>query len=254
MTGLTSVVLFDSASYLIAGVMIFLISWIPEITPKKSEIIGAFTTWSSMWREWASGIKISTKSRPIAVVFIAVIIAMLGEGIIQALLVLFVKLLGGGAMEFGWLLILRGLGGLLGGLIFGRIGTTVQPHRIFPWTLAGMGLLLLVMVNNPVLVLALILLCLIGILAIGANVTSTTMLQNSAPNDYLGRIFGLLGMTSGLMILLGQGLASAFADRLGVVVLLNIAAGLYFLSGLIPLVMLKNMPGSGNDKTEFGKI
>jgi MFS family permease len=252
--GLTSVVLFDSASYLVAGVMIFLISWKPEIISKEPETIGAFRAWSDIWRDWIDGLKIVAKSRPIATVFIAVIIAMLGEGIIQALLVLFVKLLNGGAMEFGWLLTLRGLGGLLGGLIFGRIGTTVPPYRIFPWTLVGMGLLLLVMFNNQILGLALILLCLIGILAIGANVTSTTMLQNTTPNSFLGRIFGALGMTSALMILLGQGTASILADRWGVVLLLNIGAGFYIFSGVIPFAMLRNLSTSGVGNTDIEKI
>jgi MFS family permease len=178
---------------------------------------------------------------------------MLGEGIIQALLVLLVKLLKGGAMEFGWLLTLRGLGGLLGGLIFGRIGTFVRPHHIFPWTLVGMGSLFLVMVNYPVFIFALIILCLVGIFAVGANVTSTTLLQNGVSNNYLGRIFGLLGMISALMILIGQGSASALADRWGVVVLLNIGGGLYILSGLIPLAILRNYSSLVNDKTDLLK-
>ena len=103
------------------------------------------------------------------------------------------------------------------------------------------------------IVLALILFCLIGILAIGANVTSTTIFQNSAPNSYLGRIFGALGMVSALMILLGQGSASILADRLGVVFLLNIAGGLYVVSGLIPLAMMRKLNSSDIGKTEIIK-
>ena len=247
-TGLTSVVLFDSASYLVAGVMILLISWSPDVTSKKPETTDTFRTWLGIWRDWLDGLQLVKKSRPITIIFIAVTLVMLGEGIIQALLVLFVKLLKGGAMEFGWLLTLRGLGGLLGGLIFGRIGTAVQPQRIFPWTLVGIGALLLVMFNNPVLLFAMIILCLTGILAIGASVTSTTMLQNGVSNDYLGRIFGAYGMIAALMALVGQGSASVLADRWGVVVLLNIGGGLYVLAGLIPLVMLKNLPSVGSAK------
>ena len=253
LTGLISVVLFDSASYLIAGAMIFLISWSHHITAKKRETTNTFRTILDIWRDWLDGLKLVRKNRPITTVFVAVIIAMLGEGIIQALLVLLVKLLKGGAMEFGWLLTLRGLGGLLGGLIFGRIGTFVRPHHIFPWTLVGMGSLFLVMVNYPVFIFALIILCLVGIFAVGANVTSTTLLQNGVSNNYLGRIFGLLGMISALMILIGQGSASALADRWGVVVLLNIGGGLYILSGLIPLAILRNYSSLVNDKTDLLK-
>ena len=253
LTGLTSVVIFDSVSYLVAGGMIFLIAWSPEMTSQKPESPSAFKTWAGIWRDWLDGLKLVKRSRPITTIFVAAGIAMLGEGIIQALLVLFVNLLKGGAVEFGWLLTLRGLGGLLGGLIFGNIGAAVKPHRIFPWTLVGIGALLLIMFNYPVLLLALISLCLTGILAVGASATSTTMLQNGVSNGYLGRIFGVFGMIAALMTLVGQGSASALADRWGVVVLLNIGGGLYVLSGLIPLVMLKNIPNSGITKIDIMK-
>jgi len=253
LTGLTSVVLFDSASYLIAGVMIFLIAWSPDMTVKQSESPSPFKTWSGIWKDWLDGLKLVKNNRLITTIFVAVAIAMLGEGIIQALLVLFVNLLKGGALEFGWLLTLRGLGGLLGGLIFGQIGTMMKPQRIFPWTLVGIGSLLLVMFNFPVLLLALITLCITGILAVGASATSTTMLQNSVSNGYLGRIFGVFGMIAALMTLLGHGSAGALADRWGVGVLLNIGGGLYVLSGLIPLVMWKNFTRSRVDKTELRK-
>ena len=236
-TSLTSVVLFDSASYLAAAVMIFLISWSPEGASKKPETASLLNSWLGVWCDWLDGLRLVRHRRLIAAIFAAAATAMLGEGIIQALLVLFVKLLKGGALEFGWLLTLRGLGGILGGLIFGRIAAVIQPHRVFPWTLTGMGLFLLLMFNLPVFVLALIILCLAGILAIGASVTSTTMLQNGVPDAYLGRIFGAFSMTAALMTLVGQGSASALADRFGVVGMLNLAAGLYLVSGLIPLVL-----------------
>lgn len=251
MAGLTSVVIFDSASYLVAGVMIFLIVWSPDRSSKKPESPSPFKTWSGIRRDWLDGLKLVKNSRPITTIFVAAAIAMLGEGIIQALLVLFVNLLKGGALEFGWLLTLRGLGGLLGGLIFGQIGAAVKPQRIFPWTLVGIGSLLLVMFNYPMLILALITLCLTGILAVGASVTSTTMLQNGVSNDYLGRIFGVFGMMAALMTLVGQGSAGALADRWGVGVLLNIGGGLYVLSGLIPLVMMKNFSRIGIEKTDI---
>jgi len=154
-------------------------------------------------------------------------------------------------LEFGWLLTLRGLGGLLGGLIFGQIGTKLKPQRIFPWTLVGIGLFLLLMFNYPVLPLALISLCFTGILSVGASASSTTMLQNGVSDGYLGRIFGVFGMIAALMTLLGQGSAGALANRWGVGVLLNIGGGLYVLSGFIPLVMWKNLSETGIEITDI---
>ena len=244
LTGLTSVILFDCASYLLAGMMIFLISWSPGLISKKIESPDSFKVWSDLWREWLTGLTLVKRSRTISVIFVAAAMAMLGEGIIQALLVPFVNLLEGGAMEFGLLLTLRGLGGLLGGFIFGQVGRFVPPHRAFPWTLSGIGLSLLFMFNNPVLIVALVVLCITGMMAVGASVTSTTMLQSGVPNTYLGRIFGVMGMIAASMTLIGQGSASAFADRWGVVVMLNIGGFLYVLSGLILLALLRNPSSS----------
>jgi len=162
----------------------------------------------------------------------------------------FVKVLKGGAIEFGWLLTLRGLGGMLGGLIFGHIGAVVKPQAVFPWTLLGMGVLLLVMVNCPSFILSLVLLCLAGVLAVCASVMSTTIFQNDVSNAYLGRIFGVLGMTAALMTLVGQGSASALAGHWGVIALLNVGGGLYVLSGMIPLGMLGNLSKLRSNKPE----
>jgi MFS family permease len=250
LTGLPGVVIIDSISYLVAGVMIIFISVSPVKISTKPKTVDPMKALLGIWNDWLDGLRLAKRDRIIATIFVAASVAMLGDGIIQALLVLYVNLLKGGAMELGWIYAFRGLGGLFGGLIFGRIGNAVQPHRIFPWTLVGMGLFLLIIVNNLILALALILFCVIGILAIGAVVTSTTIFQNSAPNSYLGRIFGALGMVSALMILLGQGSASVLADRWGVVLLLNIAGGLYLLSGLIPLAMMRNLSSLEIDKTK----
>jgi len=241
--GLTSVVFFDSASCLIAGAMILLVSWSPDLSVEASEATGmeggAAMAWMRIWREWLGGVRMVKRDRLIAAIFIGGAIALLGEGVINALLVPFVELLQGGALELGWLLTLRGLGGLIGGLVFGHIDTVMQLHRIFPLTLAGMGLLLLIMFNFPMLLLALVVLCLIGILATGVYISSQTMLQNSVDDRYRGRIFGALGTTVALCTVGGQGLASALADRLGVVVMLNVAGTLYALAGAIALLMLR---------------
>jgi MFS family permease len=242
LTGIASVIVFDCVSYLIAGMMIALITWSPVLIEKEGETTNLLLVWSDLRKEWFDGLKLVKQSRLITVIFTAAAIAMLGEGIIQALLVLFVNQLQGGAIEYGMLLTLRGLGGLLGGLIFGLIGKSIKPQRIFPWTLAGIGLLLLVMFNHPVLMIALITLCLTGLLAVGASVTSTTMLQESIHNTYLGRIFGLMGMITSLMILAGQGAAGGLTDRLGLAAMLNMGGWLYAASGLIALLLFGSCP------------
>ena len=246
MGSLSGVVIFDSLSYFIAGVMISLINWKRDSEFPKVEITEVITGWRRIGTDWVSGLKLVKQNHPITIVFVAAAIAMLGEGMIQVLLVPFVELLQGGAMEFGWMLTLRALGGLLGGLFFGHLGSALKPQTLFPWTLLGMGVLLLVMVNCPVFLLSLVFLCVVGVLAVGASVTSTAIFQNEVSDTYLGRTFGTFGMIAALMTLAGQGFAGAFAEQLGVAVLLNIGGSLYLLSGLIS-TLIPRIYGRSNE-------
>lgn len=150
-------------------------------------------------------------------------------------------MLGGGAREFGWLLTIRGVGGLLGGLIVGHAGSALKPARLFPLSLIIAGVLGLVMFNFPVLLLALAILFLWGTPAMGAQVSSQTLLQTGVPGQYQGRIFGAYGTTSALLLLCGQGLASALGNCLGTVPMLNVDAGLYVLARLMALAMLRRI-------------
>ena len=73
------------------------------------------------------------------------------------------------------------------------------------------------------------------------------MLQAKSPDAYRGRIFGVLGVVTGLLYLIGTLIAGIFTDRLGVVTVLNMqAVGLTF-AGLLALVLLpreKNLAAS----------
>ena len=92
--------------------------------------------------------------------------------------------------------------------------------------------------NIPSLPVILVLQFLADIPAVGFFITIRTMLQTSTANHYLGRVFGAYNTTNALLILVGQGLASALGDRLGIVPMLNVSAGLFFLGGVIALILL----------------
>ena len=242
--GLTTVVLLNTATYLIAGVMISMIHEPAGADaglsrPHVSGAVVLTTTWGSLWREWSGGLRVARGKREIAGVFLATATSSLGEGILGVLLIPFLELLGGGAREFGWLLTIRGIGGLIGGLLVGHLGGRLRPSILFPLSLAVIGGLGLVMFNLPVLLVALAVLFLWGIPAIGAQVGSQTLLQTKVGNQYQGRVFGAYGTTSAFLLLGGQGLAGALGSRFSTVSLLNVDACLYVLAALIALVMLR---------------
>jgi MFS family permease len=133
----------------------------------------------------------------------------------------------------------QGMGGIAGGLLKGRLGQAVPYRRLIPLGLCALAAVLLVIVNLPVLPLALTLMALGGMAVMGWVIGSETLLQASVADQFRGRIFGTLGTTTALMSLGGMVLAGALGDFLGVVWIMNIAAGLYLASGVVAWLMLR---------------
>jgi hypothetical protein len=79
----------------------------------------------------------------------------------------------------------------------------------------------------------------VGIAVMAWSISTSTLLQVSVADQYRGRVFGTLNTTTALMSLCGMGIAGALGDLIGVVAVLNIAGGLYLLSGVVALVMLR---------------
>lgn len=239
--GLPAVVVLDTASYLVSGAMIFLISLPPapaqeQVRPANTD---ATATWSALWRDWLEGLRLIKGERLVTGLFTVAGIALLGDSMITVLIVPFVeKILGVGALEFGWLLTARGVGGIAGGLVIGQVGNRLSSHRLVAASLLAAGLIFLTMINFPSFPLALVLITLLGIPSIGAFVTVQTMLQASVADEYRGRVFGAYGTTIALLMLAGMGTASVLADFLGAVPVLDLAGLLFIVSGMAALALL----------------
>lgn len=241
--GLTGVVLIDAASYLISGALIFFIS-LPAAPPEEQ---ADATTRPTVWRDWLAGLRLVKSERLIAALFAVMGVAMLGQGIIGVLWVVFVReILQGSALEYGWVQVAVAVGGLIGGLVMGYAGKMLPPGRLIGLSGMAIGLLLLATFNLPSLPLILALQVLVGIAAVGFFVTVQTLLQTSTANQYLGRIFGTYRAINGLLQLGGQGLASALGDRLGVVPMLDASGVLYFLGGVVALILLFRIGSARN--------
>src|SRR5215208_716543 len=226
--GFRNVVLIDSLSFLVSGLMIALIvqsSYVSESgnLNEQAEESGSASP-PKLWQDWLSGLRFILKSRVVSIIFFVIGIASIGEGLFNVMFVIFIrKNLGGGALEFGWLTSAQAVGGLIGGLLIGWIG-----HRILPNRLTGMrvfnGFLILIMVSLSSLPVALGALLLAGIPLVCASVGLDTLLQRHVADRYRGRVFGALWTTISIFILFGQGMSSLLGDRLGPVLLLSVKA------------------------------
>jgi MFS family permease len=239
--GLQSIVLVDSASYLISGLLIALIAAPRPVAPAPSA--DPAPARAGVWREWLAGLQLVRRDRRLAGLFLTMGPPMIGEGIILVLAVVYVKqVLHSDASVFGWLLSAQAVGGILGSMVIGRAGRALAPGRLIGLCGLADGLLLLLIFNIPVVWIDLGLFALGGVPVVGFFVSVTTLLQEQAPDRYRGRVFGALGTTTALLTLLGMGLAAGLSDRVGIVPMLDVMGALYLAGGLVALVTLSGEP------------
>jgi MFS family permease len=245
LVGLSGVILIDAASFLIAGALIALISGAPTRANQTADATpGAVGAWVAVWREWLAGLRLVRHERPILVIFVMLAITSLGEGIMGVLFVVFVnRVLGGGALEIGWFMSAQAIGGLLGGLLVGWAGRRFTPAQLIGLSGILFGALDLAIFNYPAFIpgilLGLILFVVVGVPGVGFMTGVSTLLQTSVADQYRGRIFGALGTTQGLLMMIGTISAGALGDQLGVVTVLNLQGCGYILAGLIGLTLLR---------------
>lgn len=240
--GLSSVVYADSASYLVSGVLIALMAVAgaaPAAGEDETPAHAAATSWRAVWREWRDGLGLVRRDRAIATLFLVMGFFMFGEGIFSVLMVAWVRdILHAGATELGWLMTTQAVGGLAGGLLAARLGKAVSPARLIGFGATIIGLFIAAIVNTPTLGVDLVLMALVGGPAVVTFVAIETLLQNLTEDRFRGRVFGALGTTMALAQLAGMALAGALGAPLGALPMLDLYGVLYFLGGVLILVLL----------------
>ena len=241
--GLTAVALIDGATYLIGAALICFIQAPPTALvdgQKEKHTRSIKTEWVAFWKDWVGGVKLVSRYRPLSFVFLAVGISLIGDSIMGVLLVVFVQdVVGAGAQEFGWILTARGVGGVLGGLIVAHIGLRFQPKNLIAFGMVGVGALLILLLQFPVLAVVLPVIVLVGLPVMAWMIAGQTWLQTHTDDQYRGRIFGAFETYSALMGLLGIAFASLSGESVGALFSLYIAALLFIAGGLMAYFLLR---------------
>lgn len=244
--GFSSVIVADSASYLIAAVLISFVA-APERKTAGTEgeetaddgTVTAGDQLRQLWEEWLGGMNLVRNDRVLSAVFLVIGVGLFGDAIISALLVPFVQdVVEVGAVEFGWMMTARGLGGIIGGLLLAQIGTKLSPSKLLTYGMLISGAIILFLVNVPIYWVALIGLTIVGIPAVAWMVSIQTILQSATDEAYLGRIFGAFGTTTTLLMLFGSFLGGGMGDLIGVPFLLNSGGVCYIVGGIIAVFLL----------------
>lgn len=255
MFGISAIVLVDAISFLTAALMIVLITTSGRI--EKAAVVTtevAQRAWRKVWREWADGMALVRRQRAVAALLTLNAVTALGEGVFGVMFVVWVKdVLEGGSLELGWLMSAQAVGGLLGGVILGAVADRFSPDRLLGLASMVFGFLDLALFNYPFFLsgiwIGIVLIGFVGVPTIGIGAGFTTLLQSVVRDDYRGRVFGLMGTTSGLLRLAGTLIAGVLGGTLGSIILLNIQGGSYVVMGLVALVVLPQvLPQTGSER------
>ena len=242
LAGLSGVVLVDTASFVIAGLLFVFI----RVSPAAGRAGAAKTlgsAWAAFWREWLDGLRLVRRERVLFVFFLVITITRLGEGVFGVLIIVFVnRVLHGGAAQFGWLMSAQAIGALIGSVIVGWAGSRLLSPRWIGLCSIIFGLIDLAIFNSPAFFPAFLfsfgLFVLVGVPGIAFATGLTALQQAATPDAYRGRVSSTFLTTGALMGLIGTIIAGALGDHLGVVLVLNIQGGVYILAGVIVLALL----------------
>ena len=239
--GLTGVVLLDSLTFLIAGLMILSIRQSGRAAPlQETDVHAGGSSWRRFWKEWAEGMEIVRKDRVVAVLFLTVVMLNFGGIMIDPLGAAYIiDVVKTSAEIFGLLIAVQAVGGILGGLVAGRVAERISAARLYGWAEIVLGVILILRYNIPELPILFVMTLLVGFPAALGMAALETLFQRNVPNTHLGRIYGALNSTVGMTSLFGVlGISGVLGDVLGIVPVLNIAAGVTLFTGLIALLFL----------------
>jgi MFS family permease len=244
--GFHASVLIDVATFLVAGLMIAAISAPSSITrPEPHATDETVSAGSKMRAEWLAGIQLIRNSRILMGLFALIGVLNIVDGLVTVLLAVYVKQdLGGGSPELGWLMTAQAVGGLLGSIFVARF-----IRKLPAWLNIGIGFILFGVLDFfifgfPVLISNMLLLVAVGIPLMALEVSAITLFQTASEDRFRGRIFGIYGTISGVLLLLGRGIATLIGGQVDVSMLLAVVSLIYIPTGLLAFRLLREPRGS----------
>jgi MFS family permease len=249
--GLRGVILFDIGTYLLAALLMYFIRAPGDVIPASVDDGSAGGALVAFWGDFAAGLKLVARTPAISRLFIVLGIAALGDSILTVLIVAFFQdVVGVGSAEFGLVLTARGLAGILGAVVVGAIGDRFKPAHMISFGLIGSGAALVAMVIWPVFAISLLIMILISVPLMAFLISSQAWIQARAPGEYLGRIFGVYGTLSALLMLIGMVFASTLGETLGISTTLYFGGGIFILAGLLAGLTLPGISPQTNEEAD----
>jgi len=238
--GLGGVVLADAATFACSALLISLIGIAFEgRLPEASPGVQSGTRLGRAWRDWLIGVRFVLEQRWVSVVFLVMMLVFLGNSMVSVCLAPFVRhVLHGSAQIYAWTLTAQGIGGVFASVFIGSLTKRIPPERLLAWTIFSLGVLdigIAVAQRVQVTVAAAFI---AGIVVLFGVASMNTLVQAKVPDTLRGRVSGAFLTTSALMSLMGSLIASVWADRIGIRLMLGIGGAVFAVAGLTAFLLL----------------
>jgi predicted MFS family arabinose efflux permease len=240
--GLTPVVLADTASFLAAAAMIAAVVAPPRAASEEPP---------SFSGEWRDGLTLIRRDHAIAVLFGVLGLMTFGGTMLDPLYVAWVRdSLHRGPEIYSLLLTAHAVAGIAGSFAIGIWGGRFTPRLLMGWTCLIAGTSLLLKFDLPMVELAFGLSLVTGATSIVSSIAIETLLQTTVREEFRGRVFAALGASGSLFSLAGAMVGGLAARAVGVTAMLNVAAGLVTVAGVVVLRALHDP--AGDDEPRAG--
>jgi predicted MFS family arabinose efflux permease len=204
----------------------------------------------AFWHEWREGLAIIVRRRELSALFAVLLLMNFGGVMTDPLYAPFVRdVVGAGPQAFGWLLTVRGLGGICGGFVAGWVGARFPTVTLLSAGCVISGILLQIQFHVPLLPVVMALAFVGGIPAVVSASSVQALLQQTVPERFMGRVYGALSTgvaTVSLVSVLGFG--GLLASLFGIVPVLTFAAGVTLGVGVVARLTLQRSTSDGPDK------
>jgi MFS family permease len=239
----------DSLSFLVSGLLIFMIAKKTKGTAKFKEISQEIVEVirKSVFQELKDGLLYFFKKKDLG--FTAGIIFVLWSalGAVYVVAIVFVQTtLHSATKDLGLLIMFLGAGLFLGSVFYGRFGRRVSHYKIIFISLVFSGIMLMAFAvgisRYPHFLFAAGLSFMLGIFIAPIMIASNTIIHNVSENAMMGKIFSSLEIVMHLAFLLFMFLSSWLAKFIPEFMILVSVGGVFSVLGLISLVSHRKIP------------
>jgi MFS family permease len=245
--GLTAVAIVDAASFLLAAGLIAAIRTTRSRAERHDSLEHeTVSAWQRMLGEWREGLHVVGRDVVLRAIMIFLVITAIGEGLTLTLFVPWVRdALHSDSAGYGAVLSTQAIGGLVGALVIGRLGSRINPLRMLIIGALIFGAIDLVLFTYPVVYPhigpALVMLVIVGVPGAAMGAAIATLQQVRAEDRQRGRVVGAIGAVAAVGSLVGAVLAGFAGEVLPVVLLLVVQGSGYVIGGLVVAVMTRSV-------------